>query len=349
MDMQKEIEKKAADVISTARNTAMEALANTKLKVLHVMASTLPNSVDLIQPTLTAYRKDSDECVNLLFPLEQFVGVKKLSEKGFLSDTNEVILIVHGFLSDSNVEWMHDMRKALLDVKDRLVLLAGWGKGAAIGSQPYALAAVNIRTVSTWLASFISELQKSLKNPYIWGIGHSLGAHLMGQTGRKCDFRFDRITGLDPAGPLFEEKFEEMQGLLPTDAKLVDCIHTDGFNPDLVGVFPVYHFGTLIPCGTIDFYPNFGLAPQPGCKRRVQELAASHQRAIEYFINSIRDPDAFKSNQELAEKPEPENPVQDVKKANKNMAQMGYYADKGQITKGLFYVNVNDWDIEQSQ
>ena len=328
---------------------AAENLAKTKRKVLHDMASTLPLKLEDIQPTLSAYKKESGEPANVMFNMLPKEGVKHLCKKGYLFNTDEVIIIVHGFISDSDVEWMHIMRKELLNIKDRLVLLAGWGKGAAIGSQPYALAAVNIRTVSTWLASFISELQKSLKNPYIWGIGHSLGAHLMGQTGRKCDFRFDRITGLDPAGPLFEEKSEEMQGLLPTDAKLVDCIHTDGYNPDLVGVFPVYHFGTLIPCGTIDFYPNFGLAPQPGCKRRVPDLAASHQRAIEYFIKSIKEPDAFKTNQELAEKPEPENPVQDVKKANKNIAQMGYYADKGQITKGLFYVNVNDWEEEQGQ
>lgn len=37
----------------------------------------------------------------------------------------------------------------------------------------------------------------------IWGVGHSLGAHLMGQAGRKSKV-FTRITGLDPAGPSFE-------------------------------------------------------------------------------------------------------------------------------------------------
>ncbi len=37
----------------------------------------------------------------------------------------------------------------------------------------------------------------------IWGVGHSLGKHLMGQAGRKSKV-FTRITGLDPAGPSFE-------------------------------------------------------------------------------------------------------------------------------------------------
>lgn len=34
----------------------------------------------------------------------------------------------------------------------------------------------------------------------IWGIAHSLGAHLLGLAGRHSGHAFDRITGLDPAG-----------------------------------------------------------------------------------------------------------------------------------------------------
>nr|CAD7419130.1 unnamed protein product [Timema poppensis] len=44
----------------------------------------------------------------------------------------------------------------------------------------------------------------------------------------------------------------------PSDAKLVDVIHTDGKSIFLLG------YGMSQPCGHIDFYPNNG-KEQPGC------------------------------------------------------------------------------------
>lgn len=64
-----------------------------------------------------------------------------------------------------------------------------------------------------------------------------------------------RITGLDPAGPLFDDIWDNDDSRLsPTDADLVVIIHSDAGKAG----FP----GNL---GDIDFYPNGGTAPQPGC------------------------------------------------------------------------------------
>lgn len=63
------------------------------------------------------------------------------------------------------------------------------------------------------------------------------------------------FTGLDPARPLFEfPSFESVEKLDPTDAEFVDVIHT------CRGVL-----GYEAPTGTVDFYPNSGFPPQPGC------------------------------------------------------------------------------------
>lgn len=89
-----------------------------------------------------------------------------------------------------------------------------------------------------------------------------MGSHLAGLAGRsvqsisKGKYILPRISGLDPAGPLWYSAFgnKEMDQIRKTDAQLVDIIHTDGNLS-----------GTIRQTGTIDFWPNGGIAPQPGC------------------------------------------------------------------------------------
>lgn len=91
-------------------------------------------------------------------------------------------------------------------------------------------------------------------------VGHSLGAHVAGFAGRAVQdltggLQIARITGLDPAGPLYSEFWVgEDNRLNNDDAELVVAIHTDG------GLA-----GYINPIGDIDFYPNGGVQPQPGC------------------------------------------------------------------------------------
>jgi len=70
---------------------------------------------------------------------------------------------------------------------------------------------------------------------------------------------FDRITGLDPAGPLFEKVHQDKR-LQKEDTRMVDVIHTDGYSKQRVYI-GVNHYGTLIPLGTVDFYPNLWISP----------------------------------------------------------------------------------------
>ena len=62
---------------------------------------------------------------------------------------------------------------------------------------------------------------------------------------------------MDPASPLFETASGVVDPdfrLDPTDAQFVDVIHTSGTA-----------FGFLTAIGHVDFYPNSGKFPQPGC------------------------------------------------------------------------------------
>jgi Lipase. len=64
-------------------------------------------------------------------------------------------------------------------------------------------------------------------------IGHSLGAHTAGYAGQAIE-GLGRITGLDPAEPYFQG-MPPFARLDPTDADLVDVIHTDGSSIFLLG------------------------------------------------------------------------------------------------------------------
>ena len=80
------------------------------------------------------------------------------------------------------------------------------------------------------------------KTLYTHCIGHSLGAHICGISGKllsqqSSGLKWDRISGMDPAGPLFFNDVPypfngfnctSASRLNRTDGKLVDVIHTDG-------------------------------------------------------------------------------------------------------------------------
>ena len=69
------------------------------------------------------------------------------------------------------------------------------------------------------------------------------------------------------------------------DATFVDVIHTAGQPVAIEN-----------PIGHVDFYPNGGSAPQPGCESKDQlplDTRCSHQAAARLFVQSIKTEGAF--------------------------------------------------------
>lgn len=75
------------------------------------------------------------------------------------------------------------------------------------------------------------------------------GAHIAGYAGARTQ-NLGRITGLDPAGPYFENT-DTVVRLDKTDAKFVDVIHTDGASTLQLGL------GLMQMSGHVDFYGIF--------------------------------------------------------------------------------------------
>ncbi|KAL3868839.1 hypothetical protein ACJMK2_041596 [Sinanodonta woodiana] len=201
--------------------------------------------------------------------------------------------VIHGFMSSRNSPIGHNLTQAFLEVGDYNIFVVDWSSGS---KKFYNQAAANTRTTGTVVSNFIKLLRDKfdldLKKVHV--LGHSLGAHIAGYIGSRTP-GIGRITGLDPAGPLFENAAEAVR-LDKSDAIFVDAIHTDAG--------PIYDagFGTMVPMGDADFYPNGG-GYQPGCPPPIRKtledivtfhvsagfatVSCSHDRAIWYFIESV--------------------------------------------------------------
>lgn len=116
-------------------------------------------------------------------------------------------------------------------------------------------------------------------------VGHNLGAHIAGITGKNFIGRppLGNVVGLDASLNLFSIS-EPAQRIAVGDATYVETIHTNaGQN------------GFDQPLGDSSFYPNFGRS-QPGCGLDVSGNCA-HARAINYFAESITTVRHFWSRQ----------------------------------------------------
>ncbi|OXB63431.1 hypothetical protein ASZ78_005180, partial [Callipepla squamata] len=111
----------------------------------------------------------------------------------------------------------------MFHVEDVNCILTDWRGGS---SGLYTDAVNNVRIVGAELVYLVNLLEKDYgySPANIHFIGHSLGAHAAGEAGRRKP-GIGRITGLDPAGPLFQYTPPAVR-LDPSDAKFVDIIHT---------------------------------------------------------------------------------------------------------------------------
>ncbi|KAI8793125.1 inactive pancreatic lipase-related protein 1 [Biomphalaria glabrata] len=183
------------------------------------------------------------------------------------------------------------MKEELLLFADYNVILVNWSKGS---KAVYHQAVANIRVVGAQIAHLVNTMIESFRmNASDFHIiGHSLGSHTAGYAGERVA-GLGRISGLDPAGPLFENT-DTRVCLDSSDAMFVDVIHTNGKPLILLG------FGTLQPLGHFDFYPNLGRA-MPGCIQDeilhlieedipaglTESVTCSHSKATAYYIESI--------------------------------------------------------------
>ncbi|XP_065173776.1 pancreatic triacylglycerol lipase-like isoform X2 [Atheta coriaria] len=204
------------------------------------------------------------------------------------------IFVIHDFTSNGYTGWIKHLVLAFTKKTDCNIISIDWQAGA---EPPFEQAIANARVVALETKLFITLLScafsQSTDNIHL--IGHGVGGHIAGYVGKYIK-GIQRITGLDPTGPMFEKMPKEVR-LDFNDAKYVEILHTDNFNHRSQG--------GRISHGHADFIIN-NAEHQPGCndsshmpsfldlhRDTLQEgkilPACSHKRAFKYYIQALED------------------------------------------------------------
>ncbi|XP_050501031.1 pancreatic lipase-related protein 3-like, partial [Diabrotica virgifera virgifera] len=229
---------------------------------------------------------------NPLQPSQLRIGDDGALSQSYFNFSEPTVIFFHAFFESYQSTPGRLIRTAFLQRKDYNVLFVN---APRLEAGPwYLTAAQNTMVVGQYAAQFIDYLvSRGLYLPSLHLTGLSLGAQMAGVCGQSVQSgRIQRITGMDPAGPLFT-KWPKNLKLDAGDAEFVDVIHTDA------GIF-----GYPTSIGHVDFWPNQGISPQPGCtlpeiKRRnpdsfiIEPLFCSHWRSYQFFAESVVNPQAF--------------------------------------------------------
>ncbi|OWR54625.1 insect intestinal lipase 6 [Danaus plexippus plexippus] len=123
--------------------------------------------------------------------------VKSISNSNYRDDRPTKI-ITHGWMSNGKTKWIKQLKDAFLDDADVNVIILDWSS-AAIGLYTSAVHAVpDVGVHVARLLDFVFDTAGgNWDNVHL--VGHSLGAHVMGNAGRAASSRPMRVTDLDEA------------------------------------------------------------------------------------------------------------------------------------------------------
>ncbi|XP_006793663.1 phospholipase A1 member A isoform X1 [Neolamprologus brichardi] len=205
-------------------------------------------------------------------------------ENSYFNPSRPTKVIIHGYRTrGSKPSWVKRLSQALLRSQDVNVVVVDWVRSASFA---YNLVVEIYREVAIQISVLINQLQNhGCRLESFHFIGVSLGAHVAGFVGTLFEGKIGRITGLDPAGPMFKGA-DTYSRLDPSDAQFVDAIHTDSD-----------YFGISIPVGHVDFFLNGG-KDQIGCARSrfdsiflyflvYSYVICDHMRALDVYMSAL--------------------------------------------------------------
>ncbi|XP_037952935.1 phospholipase A1-like [Teleopsis dalmanni] len=206
---------------------------------------------------------------------QEITATKKSIDASNFNPANPTRFTIHGWTSSYKDGMNSGIRDAWMKHGDYNIIAIDWGRARSID---YASSVLAVPATGKKIAGMIDFLHKNygMSLDTLEVIGHSLGAHVAGFTGKNVESgQVHTIVGLDPALPLYS--FDKPSKRLSSDdAFYVESIQTDGGQ-----------LGFLKPIGKGAFYPNGGKS-QPGCGVDLTG-GCSHGRSVTYYVEAVKD------------------------------------------------------------
>ncbi|TMW42849.1 hypothetical protein DOY81_012072, partial [Sarcophaga bullata] len=204
---------------------------------------------------------------------QEITTSKKSIDASNFNAANPTRITIHGWTSSKDDYVNSGVRSAWLSHGDYNMIAIDWGRARSID---YASSVLAVPGAGQKIAAMVDFLVKNynMKLDTLEIIGHSLGAHVAGFTGKNiATGKAHAIVGLDPALPLYSYDKPDKR-LSSTDAYYVESIQTNGGE-----------LGFLKPIGKGAFYPNGGKR-QPGCGADLTGSCA-HGRSVSYYVEAV--------------------------------------------------------------
>jgi len=232
---------------------------------------------------------------------------------------SRTIIIIPGYYSGEEASWVRRTREQWLrlDPEADVIQVSWTDSNRGIYAQTVAQTPLLARQITIFLHYLATLSNTTLADEEFLSrvhiIGHSLGAHTAGFVGQDVGGKLGRITGLDPAGPSFDQ-FDLGEKLDPSDARFVEVIHTNRGTISYLNAamtVPLYYlaripginslgntigseyngeadtawYGIDQQVGHIDYYANNGRV-QPGCSGLMH--ICDHNRAHDIYLELLR-------------------------------------------------------------
>ena len=214
-------------------------------------------------------------------------------------------ILIPGWSSDPG-RTLKAFTDSLIEVNNSAVLIVDWLHGNQFyfdhKERIYEQAAANTVYVGCQLAAYLfhAKYDKPFQETVYHIIGFDLGSHAAHYAGvcykqfansaKISPKIFDRITGLDPPFYLFEH-----DGLIASDAKFVDIIHTNSISEKLSAIenLKLRRFGDHRQLGHVDYFVNYdaidGKHSHDRCKTELNNVVFGCASAFsgQIFLDSI--------------------------------------------------------------
>ncbi|XP_037031482.1 lipase member H-A-like [Bradysia coprophila] len=193
----------------------------------------------------------------------------------FFNPQRQTRYMIHGWLGGGDGDNGLPIMRSFLNYGDFNFFMVDWSIGAETIN--YIVARGRVNEVGTVVARFVDFTGQNTNLVSV--MGHSLGAHAAGATGKRTTGRLSSVVGLDPGGPLFS---------LDVPADRID--HTDANHVE-IHITDAGRLGFPHPVGHANFYPNWGTS-QPGCGTDITGQCG-HSLVRDFFAESINPARVF--------------------------------------------------------